>query len=201
MRSALDGARLAHAARPFDLLAVIRGGGASTDLAWLNDLDVARALANFPVPVVTGIGHARDDTILDEVAAVRCDTPSKAVAWVEGRVRDAAVRAEAKFARVREVGRDVVRAASADAERARTRTLRAASSLVEREAAEVDHLMRQVLGLTPQRTLARGYALVRARGAVVPSAARARQEARLSLEFRDGTVQVTPSGVGEERDE
>jgi exodeoxyribonuclease VII large subunit len=118
---ALAAAHLAHAGQAFDLLVVIRGGGASTDLAWLNDLEVARAVAKFPAPVVTGIGHARDDTILDEVAAVRCDTPSKAVAWIERRVRDAAATAEGQFRRIRAVGREVLRTHTAELERTRSR--------------------------------------------------------------------------------
>ncbi|MEI4408257.1 exodeoxyribonuclease VII large subunit, partial [Streptococcus agalactiae] len=68
---AIDAARELHAQEPLDALVVIRGGGASTDLAWLNDLNVARALATFPVPVITGLGHARDDTLPDEVAHTR----------------------------------------------------------------------------------------------------------------------------------
>ncbi|MEW6422353.1 MAG: exodeoxyribonuclease VII large subunit, partial [Deinococcota bacterium] len=78
---------------PLDALVVIRGGGAVTDLAWLNDLAVARALATFPVPVITGLGHARDDTLLDEVACLRTDTPSKAAGLIVRTVVAAAAQA------------------------------------------------------------------------------------------------------------
>lgn len=53
---------------PPDAVVVIRGGGAVNDLAWLNDYDLARLICDMPVPVLTGIGHERDSTILDEVA-------------------------------------------------------------------------------------------------------------------------------------
>jgi exodeoxyribonuclease VII large subunit len=56
---------------------VIRGGGAVTDLAWLNDLDLAKLLCQSRLAVFTGIGHERDSTILDEIAHRRFDTPSK----------------------------------------------------------------------------------------------------------------------------
>lgn len=68
----------------FDAVCVIRGGGSVTDLYWLNDLDLARALCLMPVPVFSGIGHERDNTILDEVAHKRCDTPSKVIGWING---------------------------------------------------------------------------------------------------------------------
>jgi exodeoxyribonuclease VII large subunit len=66
-----------HKIRPFDALAIIRGGGASTDLAWLNDLELARWVCRVPIPVFTGIGHERDSTVLDDVAHRPFDTPSK----------------------------------------------------------------------------------------------------------------------------
>ena len=62
---------------------MIRGGGAVNDLAWLNDYAVARFVCECPIPVLTGIGHERDSTSLDEVAHLRFDTPSKAVAAIE----------------------------------------------------------------------------------------------------------------------
>lgn len=76
-----------------DAVVVIRGGGAVNDLAWLNDYELARTLCEIPVPVLTGIGHERDRTVLDEVAHVSYDTPSKTIAGIEQlivkRARDA----------------------------------------------------------------------------------------------------------------
>ncbi len=189
--AALSEAHLAHAADPFDALVLIRGGGASTDLAWLNDLDLARALARFPVPVITGIGHARDDTILDEVAARRCDTPSKAIALIVNSVLEGAREAEANFETVQAGGRAALRRAELAAGAARAQVLRAARQLVGRRAADLDGAMRAVLGLTPQRTLRRGYALVRSEAGVVSRADEARRAGRLTLEFQDGVVDVT----------
>lgn len=71
------------AGQPPDAAMVIRGGGAVNDLAWLNDYRLARFICECPTPVLTGIGHERDSTILDEVAHQRFDTPSKAVAGIE----------------------------------------------------------------------------------------------------------------------
>ncbi len=71
-----------HQRQPFDALVIIRGGGAVIDLAWLNDLAIARALCLAPLPVFVGIGHERDHTILDEVAQSYFDTPSKVIAHI-----------------------------------------------------------------------------------------------------------------------
>lgn len=68
-----------EAGNRLDAIMIIRGGGAASDLAHLNDLRLARTICRCPVPVFTGIGHERDNTILDEVACQRFDTPSKAM--------------------------------------------------------------------------------------------------------------------------
>ena len=68
---------------PPDAVVIIRGGGAVNDLAWLNDYDLARLICGSGVPVLTGIGHERDNTVLDEVAHTRFDTPSKVIAAIE----------------------------------------------------------------------------------------------------------------------
>lgn len=86
---------------PPDAIALIRGGGAVNDLAWLNDYDLARFICDQDIPVLTGIGHERDNTLPDEVAQQRFDTPSKVIAGIEHqilqRTREARMAAEAVF--------------------------------------------------------------------------------------------------------
>jgi exodeoxyribonuclease VII large subunit len=60
----------------FDAVAIIRGGGAQADLSCFDNFDLAYAVAQFPIPVITGIGHEKDDTILDLVAHTRQKTPT-----------------------------------------------------------------------------------------------------------------------------
>ena len=71
-----------HGKTPYDCVCIIRGGGAGVDLHWLNDLELAKALCLAPLPVLTGIGHERDQTILDEVSRMRFDTPSKVIGHI-----------------------------------------------------------------------------------------------------------------------
>jgi exodeoxyribonuclease VII large subunit len=54
--------------RQLDALIIIRGGGAVNDLAWLNDYELTKFICLCTIPVLTGIGHERDSTVLDEVA-------------------------------------------------------------------------------------------------------------------------------------
>lgn len=69
-----------------DAVIIIRGGGAVNDLAWLNDYALARFVCDCKIPVLTGIGHERDSTVLDEVAHRKFDTPSKVIAGIESHI-------------------------------------------------------------------------------------------------------------------
>ena len=62
----------------FDLVVLIRGGGSQTDLGSFDSYDLAAHVAQFPLPVLSGIGHERDETIVDRVAHLRVKTPTAA---------------------------------------------------------------------------------------------------------------------------
>lgn len=67
-------------AGPYDCVVIIRGGGATADLSGFDTLALAENVAQFPLPVITGIGHDRDESILDMVAHTRVKTPTAAAA-------------------------------------------------------------------------------------------------------------------------
>lgn len=66
----------------FDVVVIIRGGGAQTDLGSFDSYDMAANVAQFPLPVIAGIGHERDDTIVDRVAYMKVKTPTAAAAFL-----------------------------------------------------------------------------------------------------------------------
>ena len=67
---------------PFDLVVIIRGGGASSDLSDFDSYELAACIALYPLPVLTGIGHERDETVLDYVAHTKVKTPTAAAAFI-----------------------------------------------------------------------------------------------------------------------
>ncbi|MBO7260083.1 MAG: exodeoxyribonuclease VII large subunit, partial [Bacteroidaceae bacterium] len=86
--SALDS--IAIRAKDFDVVVIIRGGGATSDLNCFDSYMLAMNIANFPLPVITGIGHERDDTVIDVVAHTRVKTPTAAAELLIGVVLDSA---------------------------------------------------------------------------------------------------------------
>lgn len=72
----------------FDLIVIIRGGGSTNDLNSFDNYELAAHVANSNLPVITGIGHERDVTVLDYVAAIPVKTPTAAAEWIIGRCAD-----------------------------------------------------------------------------------------------------------------
>ena len=68
----------AQGQQPYDVVVIIRGGGATADLSGFDTLALAENVAQFPLPVITGIGHDRDESILDMVANTHVKTPTAA---------------------------------------------------------------------------------------------------------------------------
>ena len=66
----------------FDAVVIIRGGGATSDLSGFDTYLLAASCAQFPLPIITGIGHERDDTVIDSVAHTRVKTPTAAAEFL-----------------------------------------------------------------------------------------------------------------------
>jgi exodeoxyribonuclease VII large subunit len=122
----------------FDLVLICRGGGSRTDLAWFDSEPLGRAVALFPLPVVVGIGHEQDHSVLDAVGR-RAKTPTAAAALVVDAVRaglEAVLRSGAGI--LDRAARQIAAEGRHGTERAR-RLAAAARGLVERERIRLDH--------------------------------------------------------------
>ncbi len=97
--------RIASDMDNWDCVVLIRGGGATSDLVAFEDYELAANIAQFPLPVIIGIGHERDITILDYVANMRVKTPTAAAEWLVG-------RGSAALDTLRCIGADMLQAVS-----------------------------------------------------------------------------------------
>lgn len=105
MLAALDAIESLHATNPFDALVILRGGGAKLDLNQLNLYPLAKRICEAKLPVLSGIGHERDNTILDEVAHTRYDTPSKVIADIRNRIFQKAHTARQNWLQIEQTSR------------------------------------------------------------------------------------------------
>ncbi len=188
--SALDrvNARLSE----FDVVVIIRGGGATSDLSGFDTYLLAAACAQFPLPIITGIGHERDDTVLDSVAHTRVKTPTAAAEFLIDSMNRAADELEALAARLQEGVRNRLaqeqrkllacknRIPSAAYRRisgaklalltARKDITQAATSSLSRHRHRLELLQQRLTDASPEKQLARGYSLTLKDGKVVKDA-------------------------------
>ncbi|MBR9998804.1 MAG: exodeoxyribonuclease VII large subunit [Cyclobacteriaceae bacterium] len=93
----------------FDVLVIIRGGGANLDLDCFDSYDLASHVAQFPLPVITGIGHERDETITDLVANTKLKTPTAVAEFLIGGCRQFDEKIEELFAYIADQAKRVVK--------------------------------------------------------------------------------------------
>ncbi len=130
--------RLGGIAGELDAVIVCRGGGSRTDLAWFDSEALGRAVARFPIPVIVGIGHEQDHSVLDAVGR-RCKTPTAAAAFLVDRVQEGIDHIESVGSTLLALaGRRIAEETNRSAERCRRLAL-AARGLLDRERIEVEH--------------------------------------------------------------
>lgn len=193
-----------------DVVALVRGGGARTDLAAFDAEGIARAIARLPVPLITGLGHEIDRAVADEVAHTSLKTPTACAAWLVDRVNAwlvdlddawAAVADRARLhldradQRVHRAARRAVIASRRSLDRADRHHRDLAGEIRRRSPRTLDRADQRLLqwaarinAYDPARSLARGWSITRtATGALVRSPADA----------PPGTVLVTTLAEGE----
>jgi exodeoxyribonuclease VII large subunit len=217
-----------------DVVIVARGGGSFADLLAFCDETLCRTVALLRVPVISSVGHHTDRTLIDDVAAVCCSTPTHAAEAAvpvdcrqaraelarhtarlcaggrravldRARVLGSLSRAPAEHVarnrrRLHQLLRELRASARRAAERSQTTSsrqllvlergaVRASGADRARRARDLERLSLALAAHDPQRTMARGYALVQNRqGMPLGSAAAARAAAELELRFHDGSV-------------
>jgi exodeoxyribonuclease VII large subunit len=169
-----------------DVIVLTRGGGSFEDLLPFSDERVVRAVAECDVPVVSAVGHEQDTPLCDHAADVRASTPTAAARLVVPDEREIRERLEiARATLARGAGTALERARSS-LTRDRERLDRAPALLVERKRAGLEALAGRFQALSPRKTLARGYAIVRTDNGIVRSSAELETGGRVDVELGEG---------------
>lgn len=129
--------RIHSSRKQFDIVAIVRGGGSDIDFKSFNDYDLARAVAMFPIPILTGIGHDRNTSIADLMARQH-KTPTEAASFI--------VDNNLNFEQ--------------DLEQLRVRFFDAVDTLIENAKSNLIHYKQRLKNLSPQTILKKGFAIV-----------------------------------------
>ncbi len=110
LESEVMAAMAAHVRRNVDVIVITRGGGSRADLSWFDQRDLAQAIAECPVPVITAIGHEIDTSIADMVAHHACKTPTAVAEFLVARIDTAAQRIDAATQRLEQAASHLLEA-------------------------------------------------------------------------------------------
>lgn len=195
---------------PFDCVVIIRGGGATSDLSGFDTLALAEHVANFPLPIITGIGHERDESVLDMISHTRVKTPTAAAAFlinhlkvVLDAIEDAEQRISTLFSLVR--SRQEARLDKIEANIRLSITHRLQEErhrldilshnlmpVIERRLLRERHLLdllnEKLEALNPELLLRRGYSITLSGGMVVKDASLLKSGDELETRLSKGTV-------------
>lgn len=194
----------------YDCVVIIRGGGATSDMSGFDTLALAENVAQFPLPVITGIGHDRDESVLDMVACIRVKTPTAAAAYLvshllkvsdmidnmnERMVRCATMRIEMQKMRLARLSErlpsvfslvKVKREAHLDA--LNSRLITSVRQFFDRQAHRLDMLGQRAAALDPKLLLSRGYSITIHNGKAVRDKDTLKPGDEIETIFEKGTV-------------
>lgn len=196
----------------FDAVIIIRGGGSTSDLSCFNSYRICSYVAQFPLPVITGIGHDKDVSVADMVAHSPLKTPTAVAAWLnermatlEGKIEEAAqlltdvARAKTSAEQLRiERWAGYLRELSQQlCERHRSRMMllheqlrSAVERVIERESSRLQLATEVVEAHNPKSILRRGFAIVRIKGQATPSTDSVSSGDMIDIELTDGNLQA-----------
>ena len=205
--------RVAGAADEFDAVAILRGGGSASDLNCFNAYRLAAHVAQFPLPVLTGIGHDKDVSVADMVAHTPLKTPTAVAAWLTDRMMQAEAAVERAAQQLGDTVAAAMRRHEVLLERIAGELRRTTSEYVSRRRTSLDNA-RQMLGVltdnifsrerlrldsvgeltasrSPKRIMKLGFSVVRAGGRALTSASEAVSGSEIAVELYDGSISAT----------
>ena len=201
----------------FDVVAIIRGGGSTSDLALFDSYRIASHIAQFPLPVITGIGHDKDVSVADMVAHTHCKTPT-AVATLFAELADTELSAVEEYAqgianeverilhneamRVYTLSTDIERIATAyiNDEQSRLSTIRNAihsrlELILTTENNRLNDIERTLRGYSIDKILKLGFAVVRSNDRAVTSVTDRRIGESIDVELIDGILSAEVKSI------
>ena len=194
----------------FDVVVIIRGGGATSDLSGFDTYLLAAACAQFPLPIITGIGHERDDTVLDSVAHTRVKTPTAAAELLIYRLSETAEQLAILSARLQQGAYErlecekrrlanvqsripsLVNRKLADARysllTAKKDLAQVTLALLSRHKHRLELIRQRITDASPERLLSRGYSITLKNGKVVTDVSQLHSGDELTTRLSKGEV-------------
>jgi exodeoxyribonuclease VII large subunit len=180
--------QIADSAEQYDLVVIVRGGGATTDLRNFDDYSLAFHCANFPLPIIAGIGHTRDVSVVDMVVHTSVKTPTAAAEWLIAAMQAQADRLGELQLRLQRVVQMAVRKQHSKLD-ALWQSLRFATQRrLHRQRTQLEFLEKTIALHSPERIYRMGYSLTTVNGKIVKSINDVKAGDHLLTHTADGTI-------------
>lgn len=197
----------------FDCVAILRGGGSQSDLACFNSYALCSHIAQFPLPILTGIGHDKDLSVADLVAAESLKTPTALADYLVGRAEGFYMEVEGLYSRIGQTAsttlsnhatrltlqstrlqsgtQRLLSGALLQVERTEMRLRHSTERTLSNAQSHLSKIEAQVEAASPKRILALGFAMVRSGGKAITDVAHLAEGDIVEIRLANGTAHAT----------
>jgi exodeoxyribonuclease VII large subunit len=175
----------------FDCVVIIRGGGATADMSGFDTLALAENVAQFPLPIITGIGHDRDESILDMVSHQRVKTPTAAAAFLIDHVQHTWERLSSLAERLPTLFSVVKTKSEARIDLLYTRLSNLIGQRILNQQHRLELLQQRAQSLDPTLLLQRGYSITLHQGKAVRDASLLQPGDEIETRLAQGSIKST----------
>lgn len=172
----------------FDIVVIIRGGGSTSDMSGFDTLALAENVANFPLPIITGIGHDRDECVLDMVSNMRVKTPTAAAAFLISHLADTLQHVNDLQQRIAFLFSMVRTNMEHQLEQRYERLLHAIDQRLINERHHLELAEQKVISYDPSLLLKRGYSITLHNGKVVRDPQQLKEGDEIETRLEKGNI-------------
>ena len=172
----------------FDAVVIIRGGGAASDMSGFDTLPLAENVANFPLPIITGIGHDRDECVLDMVSHTRVKTPTAAATLLITHLCNTLQQVADAENVIAHYALDRLQRHRLQLEHITTLLPHLAQRLMTEAHHSLERIQLKLEGYDPQLLLQRGYSITLHNGQIVKSPQDVKSGDEIETRLKQGTI-------------
>lgn len=172
----------------WDIVVIVRGGGASTDLRNFDDYELASHCAQFPLPIIAGIGHTRDISIVDMVVHSSVKTPTAAAEWLINAMQQQADRIAELYTRLQRAIQHTINQQHIRIEQLQQALQYASKKHLYQLRSQLEMWQKTIELHSPERIYRMGYSLTTVDGKVVKSIHDVKAGQQLQTYTADGTI-------------
>ena len=172
----------------YDCVVIIRGGGATSDMSGFDTLALAENVANFPIPIITGIGHERDESILDMVSHTRVKTPTAAAAFLIEHLKEVLDVIDSSQDRITRFFSLVKTRQESKLDMLEQRMRTSIDRRLTSESHKLELISEKLKALDPTLLLARGYSITMHNGHAVKDASTLAPGTEIETRLAKGTI-------------